>query len=128
MRINAVDDQMRDPMRQGIGLARSGAGDDQERRSRRTGVLSNAVFDGPPLFRIELLQIGDGHRGRSAGVLGATLIHDSCFVRNRQRWKEVARLLAATACRKHRAALEWPIGPASGSPRSRSATSTASAC
>ena len=31
-RIGAVDDQMRDPMRQGVGLAGSRAGDDQERR------------------------------------------------------------------------------------------------
>ena len=34
-RIGAVDDQMRDAVGQGIGLARPRAGDDQERRSRR---------------------------------------------------------------------------------------------
>ena len=33
-RIDAVDDQVGHPMRQGVGLARSRAGDDQQRRSR----------------------------------------------------------------------------------------------
>ena len=30
-RVGAVDDEMRDPVRQRVGLARAGAGDDQER-------------------------------------------------------------------------------------------------
>ena len=34
-RIGAVDDQMRDPMGERVGLARAGAGDDQERTGRR---------------------------------------------------------------------------------------------
>ena len=64
-RIDAVDDQMRHPMRQGVGLAGSRPGDDQERRSRRACVFSDAVFDGPPLLVVQLLQIGSGHRVRS---------------------------------------------------------------
>lgn len=45
--------------------------------------------------------------------------------------EEVARLLAATSCLKHRAALSVAYAKASGSlksPHSRSAISTASAC
>ena len=46
-RIGAVDDQMRDPMRQRIGLARAGAGDDQQRAGlgqRRPAVLDGAAL------------------------------------------------------------------------------------
>ena len=68
-RIDAVDDQMGDPVRQGIGLAGSCPGYDQE-RSRRRPCLSDAVFGGPPLIVVELLQINSGHRVRS--VRGAT--------------------------------------------------------
>ncbi len=43
---DAVDDQMGDPVRQGIGLTGSRPGDHQERRRRRPGVVSDAVCGG----------------------------------------------------------------------------------
>ena len=57
--IDAVDDEVPDPMGQRIGLARAGAGDDQQ----RAGVdeFRPAVFDGAALVRVELGQIGGGH-------------------------------------------------------------------
>ena len=61
-RIGAVDDQVRDPVRQGVGLAGPCAGDHQERRSRRAVLLPDAVLDGPPLLWIEGLKVGGGYR------------------------------------------------------------------
>ena len=61
-RIGAVDDQVRDAVRQGVGLAGPGAGDDEERRARRAVLLPDAVLDGPPLLRIEGLKVGGGYR------------------------------------------------------------------
>ena len=60
-RIDAVDDQMGDPVRQGIGLAGSRPGYDQERSRRRPRVFSDTVFGGPPLIVVELFQINSGH-------------------------------------------------------------------
>ncbi len=51
-RIRAMDDQMRDAVGEGVGLARSGAGDDEKRRSCR-GIRSHAMLDRAPLFGIE---------------------------------------------------------------------------
>ena len=48
-------------MRQGVGLARSGTRDDEERRPRRAVLLPNAMLDGPPLFGVEGLKVG-GYR------------------------------------------------------------------
>ena len=53
-RIGAVDDQVRNAMRQGVGLARTGAGDDEERRPRRAVLLPDAMLDGPPLFGLRV--------------------------------------------------------------------------
>ena len=64
-RIDAVDDQMGDPVRQGIGLAGSRPGYDQERSRRRPRVFSDAVFGGPLLIVVELFQINSGHWVRS---------------------------------------------------------------
>src|SRR5258708_5413273 len=50
---------MRDPMRQRVGLARPGAGDDQERA--RGQELRITVFDRTALLGIEAIQIGGGH-------------------------------------------------------------------
>ena len=57
--VDAVDDEMRDPMRQRVGLAGAGAGDDQQ----RAGVdeFRPAVFHGAALVRVELGEIGGGH-------------------------------------------------------------------
>jgi len=57
-RIDAVDDEVGHPMGERVGLARPGAGDDQERTVVRR---ADAVLDGAPLLRIELGEIG-GHR------------------------------------------------------------------
>ena len=54
-----ADDQMRDAMRQRVGLARAGAGDDQQRGRR---AIRPAMLDGAALFRVELGEIGSCHR------------------------------------------------------------------
>ena len=53
--IRAGDDQMRDAMRQRVGLAGTRAGDDQERRDVVEG--RTAVLDGPALFGIERREV-----------------------------------------------------------------------
>ena len=58
-RIGTLHDQMRDPMRQRVRLARTGSGDDQE----WPGDLARAMLDGQPLLRIEFGEIG-GLEGR----------------------------------------------------------------
>src|SRR4051812_26500450 len=50
--MNAVDDQVRDAVRQGVGLAGPRAGDHEERPPRRAVLLTDPVLDGPPLLRI----------------------------------------------------------------------------
>jgi len=54
-RIGAVDDQVRDPMRQRVGLAGSGACD-HEQRSKGAQARC-AILDGLPLFRIETVEV-----------------------------------------------------------------------
>jgi hypothetical protein len=46
---------MRDAMGEGVGLAGSRAGDDQQRRAR---TRSGTMLDGTPLFRIEAVEVG----------------------------------------------------------------------
>ena len=43
---------------QRVGLAGSGAGDDQQRTADPAVSSSNAMLDGPALFGIELFEIG----------------------------------------------------------------------
>jgi hypothetical protein len=50
--VGTVNNQARDPMGQGVGFSRSGASDDEKRRSDRA-VSSNAMFDRSALLRIE---------------------------------------------------------------------------
>jgi hypothetical protein len=59
-RIDAVEDEMRDAMRQRVGLAGAGAGQDQERPGRAE--IRPAIFDGTTLLEIELREVGNGHR------------------------------------------------------------------
>ena len=54
--VGAADDQVRDAVGEGIGLARSGAGDHQQWRPDGGG-RPDAVLDGAPLLRIERIQI-----------------------------------------------------------------------
>ena len=58
-RVGAIDDQMRD--------ARTRSGNNKKRHGRRACAFPNAVFDGPPVFRIELFEIGDGLGSESVG-------------------------------------------------------------
>lgn len=65
-RIGALDDQVGDAMGQSVGLARPGAGDDEERSSRkrshgRAAGDVNTVFDGPSLLGVKLVEIGAAH-------------------------------------------------------------------
>jgi hypothetical protein len=55
-RIGATDDQVGDAMRQRVGLAGPGAGDDEERR--RVGERRAGELDRAPLVRIELGKTG----------------------------------------------------------------------
>ena len=50
LRIGAVQRQMRDAMRQRVGLAGAGAGDDQQ-RPLAARIRPRAVLDGEPLLR-----------------------------------------------------------------------------
>lgn len=62
-RIGTVDDQMRDAMRQRVGLARSGPGDNQQWWRNVGAATDDAVFDGATLVVVELGQIRHGTRG-----------------------------------------------------------------
>jgi len=59
---------VRHPVRQSVGLARAGAGDDQERRRLVQRVA--AVLDGAPLFGVQFGESA-GARGERPGVDGS---------------------------------------------------------
>ncbi len=48
-------------MGQRVGLARAGAGDDEERPGGARVADADAMLDGVPLLRIELFEMGEGH-------------------------------------------------------------------
>jgi hypothetical protein len=79
--IGAIDDQVSHPVRQGVGLAGPRAGNDEEWHARRRMVLPHAMLDSPPLFRIELFEISDGHWLRIS-LEGYPWNHPSRLVRN----------------------------------------------
>jgi hypothetical protein len=58
-RIGAVDDEMRHPMGERVGLAGAGAGNDQKRAG--IGQRRCAVLHGPALLRIEFREIRGRH-------------------------------------------------------------------
>jgi hypothetical protein len=60
-RVGAANDQVGDPVGEGIRLTGSSAGDDQQGRSDMA-IGSDAMLDGPTLLRIERLKIGCGRR------------------------------------------------------------------
>ena len=60
--IGTVDDQMSDPVRQGVGLPGARAGDDEKRRTRRGILLPHTMLDSSTLFAVEGLEISNGHR------------------------------------------------------------------
>ena len=65
--VGPVDHQMGDAMGQRVGLAGTRAGDHQERCERP--LARRAMLDGPPLFRIEAIEVG-GCRWHGWMVLG----------------------------------------------------------
>jgi hypothetical protein len=48
-------------MGKSVGFPGAGPGDHEQRRGVRASALRQAVFDGPPLFRVQFLQVGRGH-------------------------------------------------------------------
>jgi len=56
--IGAVDDQMSDAVRQRVGLAGTGTGDDQQRRRGVKGTV--AMLDGAALLGVQFIEIGPG--------------------------------------------------------------------
>ena len=60
-RINAVDDQIGDPMGQGVGLARSRPGDDEQRGGQTASFAADTMFDGPPLLGIQFGEVVERH-------------------------------------------------------------------
>ena len=78
-RIGALDDQMRDAVRQRVGLAGTGAGDDQQ----RPGDLAVAMLDGLTLLRRSAWRDRRGCERSNHGRRGSSPIkHRFCFVRN----------------------------------------------
>jgi hypothetical protein len=61
LRIGTIDNQVRDTVRQRIGLARSRAGYNEEWRPRNAVLLPHAVLDGPALLRVEGFKVGCRH-------------------------------------------------------------------
>ena len=81
--IGTVDDQMGDPVCQGVGLSGTRAGNDEQRRTRCGVFLRHPMLDSSSLFAVEAFEISNGHWWQT--VSGAPAInHVSCFVRNSQ--------------------------------------------
>ena len=81
--IGAVDDQMGDPVRQRVGLAGSGAGDHQQRRSRPAVMRGHdAVLDGPALLWIEAFEVARRRWHVRIVLPDDSTVTDSRFVRN----------------------------------------------
>ena len=55
--VGAVDNKVRNPVGQRVGLARASAGDDEEGLSY-SAVMPHAMFNGTALLRIEFIKIG----------------------------------------------------------------------
>src|SRR3982074_439899 len=80
--IGAIDDQVGDPVRQGVGLAGPRPGNDEQWPAWRRIVLPRAMLDSPPLFRIEFFEISDGHGLRISMEAGDPWNHPSRLVGN----------------------------------------------
>jgi hypothetical protein len=68
--IGTVDDQMRDPVSQGVGLSGTRAGDDEERRTRCVVFLTHTMLDSSSLFAVEAFATDIG--GKSVSSAPAT--------------------------------------------------------
>src|ERR1700738_3502395 len=73
-----------------------GPGNDEQWPARRRIVLPDAMLDSPPLFRIELFEIGDGHWLRITMEAGDPCNHLSRLVRNSPAVAVGLELLAAS--------------------------------
>ena len=62
VRINAVDDQVGDPVGQGLGLARTGTGNHQQWPRVEGRPILDAVLDGTPLLLVEIDHVIVGHK------------------------------------------------------------------
>ena len=56
-RVGTVHDQVGDPMRQRVGLARSGTGNNEKRPGNVGSGCSDAMLDGAPLFGVQSRKI-----------------------------------------------------------------------
>jgi hypothetical protein len=68
--IDAVDDQVGNPAGQGVGLARSRPGDDEQRRGHTASLTADAMFDGAPLLGIQCGEVVERHRSATGGQRG----------------------------------------------------------
>src|SRR5262249_10652153 len=59
--IGTVEDQMSDPVSQGVGLSGTRAGDDEEWRTRCGVFLTHTMLDSSSLFAVEAFKISNGH-------------------------------------------------------------------
>ena len=78
LRISAVDDEVRDTMGKGVGLARTSASDDEEGRRLGGHSRRDAMLDRMPLSLVEAIEIDNGHDCRIA--CEATTDHNTILV------------------------------------------------
>jgi hypothetical protein len=62
VRINTVDDQVGDPVGEGLGLAGAGASNHKQGSGTEGGAITNAMFDGAALLPVEVTEIIISHR------------------------------------------------------------------
>ena len=67
--IGAVDDQVGDAVGERVGLARAGAGDDQQRAGDVGALARDAVLDGAPLLRIEAFEIARARHRQGTRIM-----------------------------------------------------------
>src|SRR4030095_2052668 len=60
--VGTVDDQMGDPVSQGVGLSGTRARDNEQRHARWSALLPHAMLDSSSLFAVEAFKISNGHR------------------------------------------------------------------
>src|SRR5215469_1093626 len=80
--IGTVEDQMSDPVSQGVGLSATRAGDDEERRTRCGVFLTHTMLDSSSLLAVETFKISNDIGGKSVSGAPVTQTY-SCFVRKR---------------------------------------------
>ena len=76
---DALEQQVRDAMRERIGLARAGAGDDQQRTGRETGSTRRAICSGVILGGIQALGKRIDRRILDVGVHVRAMMAENCI-------------------------------------------------